>query len=192
MGFEIALETVTKKNAATINRGILIQLEVLLPIGSDLRSAKDIAQDVAEAAIISAVAAVVVVTTILAKSFRIAPQKSTSKLLRASVSVVVRTLRVIALAAASITRPSAQAGLVSLVQLDLGAIVVATIVPVTTIALVPVAVISIVPIIAATAIPVIVAIPSPISIPAIITTPATVIAILRLYRCAGNHSNSKY
>jgi hypothetical protein len=32
MGFEIALETVTKKNAATIYRGIFIQLEVLLLI----------------------------------------------------------------------------------------------------------------------------------------------------------------
>ena len=46
----------------------------------DLRSVKDIAEDVAEAAIIPAVVAVVVVTTILAKTFRIAPHKSISKL----------------------------------------------------------------------------------------------------------------
>jgi hypothetical protein len=157
-----------------------------------LRSAKDVAKDVAEAAIIPAVVPVVVVTTILAKSFRVAPHKSISKLLRASVSVVVRTLRVIALAAASITRPGAQAGLVSLVQLNLSGVVVATIVPVTTIAIV--AVISIVPIITATAIPIVVAIPSPISITtiAIVTAPSIVIAILRLYSCAGNHPNSKH
>ena len=47
----------------------------------DLRSAEDIAEDVAEAAVIPAVVAVVVVTAILAKTFRIAPHKSVSKLL---------------------------------------------------------------------------------------------------------------
>jgi hypothetical protein len=137
----------------------------------DLRSAKDITEDASEAAIIPAVVAVVVVTIILAKSLRIAPHKSISKLLRASVLVVVRTLRVIALAAASITRPSVQAGLVSLVQLNLGAVVVATIVPVTTIAIV--AVIAIISIITATAIPVVVAIPSPISILSLTTIAIT-------------------
>src|SRR5215213_1626240 len=101
-----------------------------------LRSAKDIAKNGAEAAVIPAVVAIVVVTTILAKPFRIAPHKSISKLLRASVLVVVRTLRVIALAAASIARASAQAGLVSLVQLNLSPVIVATIVPVTAIPIV--------------------------------------------------------
>src|SRR5215204_1927167 len=161
-----------------------------------LRSAKDIAKNGAEAAVIPAVVAIVVVTTILAKTFRIAAHKSISKLLRASVLVVVRTLRVIALAAASITRPSAQAGLVSLVQGNLSPVVVATIVPVTAIPIV--AVIAIVTIITATAIPAVVAVPSPIAIlpvttiAIIITTPSTIIATLRLCSCAGNHSDSKH
>ena len=77
------------------------QLDFFASDQRHLRS-EDIAKDVAEAAIIPAVVAVVVVT-ILAKTFRIAPHKSISELLRASVLVVVRTLRVITLAASSIT-----------------------------------------------------------------------------------------
>lgn len=66
------------------------QLNVWLFISGDSRPVKDIAEDVAEASIISAVVAVVVVTTtILPKSFRIAPHKSISKLLRTSVSEVM-------------------------------------------------------------------------------------------------------
>ena len=65
------------------------QLNVWLLISGDSRPVKDIAEDVAEASIISAVVAVVVITTILPKSFRIAPHKSISKLLRTSVSEVM-------------------------------------------------------------------------------------------------------
>src|SRR6185503_13967732 len=64
-------------------------LRVLLVAGS--RSAEDFAEDVANAgaAIAPAVVAVVVITTILSKSCRIALHEAISKLLRPSVPIVV-------------------------------------------------------------------------------------------------------
>lgn len=156
-------------------------------------SAEDSAEDVANAVpiIAPAVVAVVVVTTILPKSCSIALHKAISKLLRPGVLIVVGTLGVVALPAASITRPSAQPSLVPLVQINLSAVIVIAVVAITVITIVTIVIIT------ACAILILVAIPSPMSILpiasiAIIALPLTVLSILRLSSSARHNYDSKH
>jgi hypothetical protein len=79
-----------KENAATINRGTLGSVRCFVTVAGS-RSAEDFAEDVADAATIiaPAVVAVVVVTTILPKSCRVALHEAISKLLRPGVLIIV-------------------------------------------------------------------------------------------------------
>ena len=98
------------------------------------RPAKDGAQDatdsvtgIARSVATIVVATVVVVTSILTEACVIALHKTLSESLRVGVLVVVRTLRAVALPTLRITGASLDAGLVSLVQRHLIAVVIAAV-----------------------------------------------------------------
>jgi hypothetical protein len=97
---------------------------------ADLRSAaQDCAQNISDiAARIAPSVAAVVGTAILAETCFIALHEAIAKSLRRGVTVVVRTLRAVALTTLRVTRAGVQASLITLVLCNLVAVVVAAIV----------------------------------------------------------------
>lgn len=105
-----------------------------------LRSVEDAAEDGSDAVVAKnvpdAVVTVALVSVrVLAIAFVIAAYEAVTKSLRGGVLVVARTLRAVTLATLAITGASVQAGLVSLVQLDLIPVVVAIVVVATVVAI---------------------------------------------------------